>query len=90
MELFIICAIYIQTIPQGSDGSGGSINGEMSDAACIIIAEALDLNVNDSLLDLFGSGGGITVARMAAKSGCAAVGIECEVDRINVAKILEN
>lgn len=69
----------------GSDGSGGSINGELTPAACKRICLALQLNSNDRVLDL-GSGGGKSLALLvglsAAKCG---VGIECEVIRHSVA-----
>lgn len=69
----------------GSDGSGGSINGELSTASCKIICNGLELNKDDCLCDI-GSGGGFTLMRMAAESNVkVGIGIECEAERYNIA-----
>jgi hypothetical protein len=70
----------------GSDGSGGSTNGESSLAGCKIIVEALKLNSSDVLMDV-GSSGGLTLAWLNALSGCrASIGIEVELLRYQVAE----
>jgi hypothetical protein len=69
----------------GSDGSGGSINGELSTAAIKTISKALDLNSGDHFCDI-GSGGGFTLMRFVALSKCKVrVGIEIESERHNIA-----
>jgi precorrin-6B methylase 2 len=70
----------------GSDGSGGSCNGEAAFKGCTTIACALDLNFDDVLMDI-GSSGGLTLAWLNAISNCkACIGVEVERDRHVVAE----
>ena len=70
----------------GSDGIGGSTNGELSDAGCAIVANALELNSQDTFLDLESGSGracySICVQAVSFPRLC--IGIECQDVRHNI------
>lgn len=69
----------------GSDGNGGSTNGEITIGTCKAISTALQLNSTDCICDL-GSGGGKTLTLLVAMSQAKiGIGIECETMRHNLA-----
>ena len=66
-----ICGIYCKiNAGVGSDGDGGSTNGELRDSACKSIVKKLLLNETDTFLDI-GSDSGLRVSRICALSNCA-------------------
>jgi hypothetical protein len=70
----------------GSDGSGGSVNGELGNKACYIFSIKLQLSQEDVFLDA-GSGSGLTLCRIQALANCrASIGVETEVIRYNIAQ----
>jgi hypothetical protein len=70
----------------GSDGSGGSVNGELGNKACYMFSKKLQLSPEDVFLDA-GSGSGLTVCRIQALANCrASIGVETEVIRHNIAQ----
>jgi hypothetical protein len=68
----------------GSDGSGGSTNGELTLKGCEIMVERLNLGPDDILVDI-GCSSGYAVLVMAVLSGCKAIGIEVEQPRYDIA-----
>ena len=68
----------------GSDGSGGSTNGEINDSGCGAIAKAIHLTATDTLLDLGSSSGRACYSMCAQAGGPVCIGIECEKDRHNI------
>ena len=69
----------------GADGSGGSINGELSNAGCKAISIGLELDNSDCFCDI-GSGGGHTLARiLGGNSAKVGLGIEVESNRHHIA-----
>jgi hypothetical protein len=70
----------------GADGNGGSLNGELGDEGCRIVAKKLVLGDQDIVLDI-GSGGGLTITRLSVLSDCrACIGIEVEPERYKMAE----
>ena len=69
----------------GSDGNGGSTNGELTNSSCQKICSGLLLNASDMLLDI-GSGSGLTLAKLFGLSDCKlGIGIELEPIRHDIA-----